>query len=292
MKNIFNLQLFAEGENNLGVADPDMARSNVETTGTADSNVTTNETNNHVADGNGNDGQVVDREQEYSKFKEDYKDLFQKDFDKSFNKRFKDHKESQAELEELRNFKSSIAERYGVDGSNLKELSNALLYDDRFYEEKSIETGIPVESLKKMDMLERENGLYKEREQQKEQEQEANKQVADWIRQSDELQKDFPNFDLQAESENKEFMDLLHNGISVATAYKVIHNDEILNGAIQYTADTVHQKVAQDIQARGLRPSETSTTTGNVVPNTDYTKMTSKQRDEIAQNILNGTHKW
>lgn len=51
-------------------------------------------------------------------------------------------------------------------------------------------------------------------------------------------------------------MGLLRSGVDARTAYEVVHKDEIIGGAMQYTAQRVQEKVVNDIRARGMRPPE------------------------------------
>jgi hypothetical protein len=42
----------------------------------------------------------------------------------------------------------------------------------------------------------------------------------------------------------------------VRTAYELTHKDEIIAGAMQFTAKTVEKKIADKIAANGARPTE------------------------------------
>ena len=70
----------------------------------------------------------------------------------------------------------------------------------------------------------------------------------------------YPQFDMQGEVLNSStgipFMELLASGVDVMTAYEVVHKDELIGGAMKYTAEKVREKTVNDIRARGLRPDE------------------------------------
>ena len=81
----------------------------------------------------------------------------------------------------------------------------------------------------------------------------------------------------------------LKSGVDVRTAYEVAHHDEIISGAMQFTAQKVKEKTVNDIRARGMRPSE-----GGLGEHPagegqlDVTKLTRQQRADMAKRASRG----
>ena len=76
------------------------------------------------------------------------------------------------------------------------------------------------------------------------------------MQQEQDTKKVYPSFSLRAEMNNPDFVNLLRSNVNVKTAYEVIHKDEIIPAAMQFTAQTVERKLANKIAANGARPTE------------------------------------
>ena len=76
--------------------------------------------------------------------------------------------------------------------------------------------------------------------------------------QAEELRKVYPGFDLQAELGNEQFARLTHPSVNVPlrTIYEIIHKDEILGGAMQYTAQKVSEGLSNSMRVTANRPAE------------------------------------
>ena len=99
----------------------------------------------------------------------------------------------------------------------------------------------------------------------------------------------YPSLDLDTETKNPQFRKLLMAGIDVATAYHVIHKDEILPAAMQHTARVVEQKLVNSVRAGGKRPSENGASGQSPsLVKSDVTKLTSADRREIRRRVLAG----
>ena len=123
--------------------------------------------------------------------------------------------------------------------SALKKLVEAIEEDDSYYEEEALRRGVSVEQLKSMKKLERDNESMRRALEDQQRRENAERVYAGWVKQAEELKTIYPAFDLQEECRNEQFVGLLQNNVDVRTAYEVIHRDEILGGAMQYTAEQV-----------------------------------------------------
>lgn len=237
------------------------------------------------------------REEAFDQFIKDNKDLFGAAVEKSLKGRMKgvNARLNQAE-QKINSFTSlmdALSERYGTE--DVGDLEKAVRADDSYLETEALERGLSVDQLKHIKGIERENATLKKKEaefqQQKAVEETRNRLVA----QSDECRNVFPNFDFGKEYDHPEtgerFQNLINAGIDVTTAYKVIHQDELISGAIQYAAQSAQQKMLNDIQARGMRPTENGSS-GNAAAVSSGTinpsQMTKAQREEISRRVLKG----
>jgi NAD(P)-dependent dehydrogenase (short-subunit alcohol dehydrogenase family) len=95
--------------------------------------------------------------------------------------------------------------------------------------------------------------------------------------------------DLNEEAKNPQFLRLLNSGVDVGTAFTVIHKDEIIPAAMQYTAKTVEQKMTNKIIAGGSRPTENGNSAqGAINSKSDVSLLTKADRDEIARRVARG----
>lgn len=269
-----NLQLFADGDG-----------------GEADGGVATADDNAQLVNEPGST-------QEHKTPEEDFEDLIKGKYKDDFNKRVKgiidkrlgDRKSLEKSLNDSRDLISLVAERYGVqDPTDIHSLRSAIENDKKFYEDEAMEKGIDVQTLMDMKRVERENGRLRAMAEQQQQENERNQFFADLQRQAAELQQIYPNFTLEEESDNEQFVDLVQNGVPVRTAYEVIHKDDIISGAMQFAAQEASRKVVNDIRAKGNRPVENGAKgQQGVETKLDVTKMTAKERAELEKRALRG----
>ena len=117
----------------------------------------------------------------------------------------------------------------------------------------------------------------------------ADKLYASWLEQAESAKKVYPGFDLHNEMGNSKFLDLLKSNIDVRTAYEVVHKDEIIPAAMQFTAKTVEQKLANKVIANGARPSENGISSqGAALVKNDVSKLTKADRQEIIRRVQRG----
>ena len=86
-----------------------------------------------------------------------------------------------------------------------------------------------------------------------------------------------------------EFVKLLRSNVDVRTAYEVLHKDEIIPAAMQFTAKTVESKLAKKIAAGGQRPSENGTGSGSpAMVKSDVSQLSKADRQEIIRRVQRG----
>lgn len=221
--------------------------------------------------------------------KGDYKDLFDSRVQNIVQNRLKSSKAAEEQLNNLRPVLDMLSSKYGVDATDIKALSKAVESDNSFWEDEAAKQGMTVEQLKEINRIRRENEQFRKAQEEMERQKGIQQIQEKWNQESEEANRFYPNFDFSVETQNPDFIDLLKAGVSVKTAYEVVHKDDIIGGAMQYTAQEVKQKVVNDIQARGKRPTENgvSSQAGAVVKK-DVNSLTKKDREEIERRVMRG----
>ena len=125
--------------------------------------------------------------------------------------------------------------------------------------------------------------------QQAEDERKRNEIISRWKSEAENVKNIYPGFDFETELSNPKFTRLLGSGVSVKTAFEALHMDDIMGGAMAYTANKVSKKITDNIRARGARPVENgSNQAAAATIKNDVTKLTAKDRAEIAKRVRNG----
>ena len=218
-------------------------------------------------------------------FKEQYDSRVQD----TIQKRLKSSKETVDKYNALTPTLEILAKKYGVDATDIEALNKAIQDDDSYFEEEALERGISVQQLKEIRKMERENADLRRQMQEQQTQENANKLYAAWMNQAEEAKKVYPSFDLRAEMSNPRFVDLLRSNIDVRTAYEVLHKDEIIPAAMQFTAKTVESKIAKKIAAQGTRPAENGMSSqGASLVKSDVSQLSKADRQEIIRRVQRG----
>mgnify|MGYP003498157642 CR=1 FL=1 len=137
--------------------------------------------------------------------------------------------------------------------------------------------------------MERENAELKRQMQEQKAQENASKLYSNWMNQAEDAKKVYPGFDLREEMNNPKFVDLLRSNIDVRTAYEVLHKDEIIPAAMQFTAQTVESKLAKKIASNGARPSENGMSSQSAaVVKSDVSQLSKADRAEIIRRVQRG----
>ena len=234
--------------------------------------------------------QQPDRNAEFEKLiKGEYKDLYDARMQDTIQKRLKGTKETVDKYNALTPTIEMLAKKYGVDANDITALNKAIEEDDAYYEEEALEKGVTVEQLKEIKKMEKENAELKRQMQEKNAKEKGAQLYAQWMDQAEKAKNIYPSFDLRAEMNNPKFVDLLRANIDVRTAYEVIHKDDIIPAAMQFTAKTVEQKLTNKIIANGARPTENGISSQSAtVVKSDVSQLSKADRDEIIRRVQRG----
>ena len=102
---------------------------------------------------------------------------------------------------------------------------------------------------------------------------------------AEETKKVYPDFDFKTQLENEQFVNLLKAGLGVKKAYEASNIDAILANNEKNT----EKMVVDSIRSKGARPVENgSDTTGGIVLEKNISKLTKKERRELANRAAMG----
>ena len=228
---------------------------------------------------------------EFSKMiKGEFKEAYETQLRKNLDSRLRTYRG----MEEIMNRQSPImdqlAQRYGVDRNDLDGISKALSMDDAWMEQEAVEKGMSKEQLAYQKRLERESAELRAQIENQKRQAEADKRYAMMMQQAESLKQKYGSFDLETELQNPQFRQLMSvPGMDMETAFTVIHKDELIPAAMQYTADRVRESVAADIRAGQNRFEESATTSAPAVSvKADPSKYTHKDLAEIRARVARG----
>lgn len=197
--------------------------------------------------------------------------------------------------EQTRAIYETLGPRYGLDVSDpgrmdLQALCARLMADDAMLEQEAADRGMTVENLRNLRMSEATARRNKAMEQELRQRQE----IMELREEAATLQDVFPGFDLDAEMQNPAFGRMVvmmkRTGYEnpVRNAYKLVHMDELMGGAMQYAVQRTKQQVSNNIQAGVQRVAENGAAAAAAQTRIDPAKLTAEQRREIRERVMHG----
>lgn len=185
-----------------------------------------------------------------------------------------------------------LSREYGLDPQkpDYAALAKKVTDDNRFYENKALETGTSVEAVKKMEQQEAELNRYRRQEAQNLEVQKINRHFASLEQQSEALKARFPGFDLRKELQNPAFarMTAPDSGLTVEDAYYAVHRAEIQSAQAKVVADQTAKQMANSIRSNAARPDESGSQQGSSTVTFDYSKASRQQREELKRRIRSG----
>ncbi len=123
-----------------------------------------------------------------------------------------------------------------------------------------------------------------------EREERLRNRISGWLRESSEVKETYPDFDLRNElRSSKLFSQLVLSGAPLKASYEIVHKDEIISGAMAYTADKVREQVVKNIETKGRRPLENGISSESAVMTAiDVNALTAKDIHRILKQVENG----
>ena len=220
----------------------------------------------------------------------EYKQQFDQEVQGIVKSRLKNSKGAEETLSKLTPAMELLARKHNLDPANLDydALTQAIINDESYYEDKALQMGVSIETAKKMDQQERDQARQQREEARTLEQQKIQNHIQKLEQQGEAMKKVFPNFDLRKELQNPIFarMTSPNMGLSVEDAYYAVHRKEIQAASMQVTAQKTAQKISNSIQAGSRRPDENGTTgQAASVTTFDYSKASPEQRAELKRQI-------
>jgi hypothetical protein len=233
---------------------------------------------------------TVDLDAEFEELiKGKYKDQYGKRVQNTVQQRLKGAKETEDRLTAMNPLMDLLSARYGVKADDTEGLIKALEGDDAFFEQAAQDHNMDAKDYRKMLQLQSENTRLKSQQEQQFRQEQMNKQYEAWEQQAEDARKLYPNLDLNIESQNPQFRQLLMAGVDVGTAYLALHRDDVLAGAMQATAKNVEQKLANKIAAGNSRPPENGASGQSAaIIKADPSAWTKADRAEVRRRVARG----
>ena len=215
----------------------------------------------------------------------EYKDDYKKAVNSVIKKRFKNVKDTQAKLDSYVPLMETLASRYGLNAdASPEDFINAIYDDDALYENEALEKGIPVDVLKRMKKMERENESMSRILESKQMEQENAEFIENLMLQAEEVKKFYPDFDLDREvleADTKEkFIRYTKDGFDMKQVYEILH-PEIFTMAMKAVADKTAEKIANSVKVNKSRPVEGGSGITGSVARTSINDMTKDDLDKL-----------
>lgn len=232
-----------------------------------------------------------------------YKDQFGKRVEDMFRQRMKgvnrqlqQHEEAQKRFDAAQPIFDILAERYGVDATDMKGLVKAAQEDASFYQQEAMERGMDVKDLMNLRKIQRDNAAlqrqvsqFQQNERDRAARQQAYEQAQKWQNDATALQQIYPSFDLDKELQDESFKRMLQSGVPMKAAYTALHADEIMQGAMQFAAQRTEQRVTDSIIAGASRPTENGAgAQGAASPKIDPGKLSDAEIKKINEDVRRG----
>lgn len=220
----------------------------------------------------------------------EYKDIYAEDSQRMINKKVREIKTLQETLAAQQPVVDMLMQRYNVTDGDLAKLTKALDEDNAYWEQAAEAAGMTVETYKNFQRVQRQNEQLQRAERQRQGEARAQQQMAVWEQQAQKVKQVYPDFDLQAEMQNKAFVAMLRNGFPMQNAYESANVQKLLADARQTAAQETEKRVVDNVRAKGARPQEngTSSQSASFIVKDDVSKLTSKDRAEIIKRVKRG----
>ena len=201
----------------------------------------------------------------------------------------KEQDDLQKKLDKSNGILNLIGSKYGILDGDLDKLQKEVENDKTYWEDAAAKEGMSVDQYMHMKKIEQENANFRKAQEDAARIQQKNKILEKWNSEAEELKKIYRDFDLQKEAQNPDFTRLLASNVNMRTAYEVLHHDDIMGGAMAYTAQTVAKKQIDAIKSGQSHPEEGAAKSAQAVKTSkDISKMSLQELKEQARRARNG----
>ena len=226
--------------------------------------------------------------------KGEYKELYGQDVQRAIQDRLKNHADLQKQLDALQPIIDAGRKIYGTEDN--AALLEAMNNDERLVqreEEEAEAAGMTVEALRTIRKLEEDNRRHTQKEQEDIQNQMLHNHYQKLVQQGEAMKQLFPEFDLQTELQNPQFLRLTSPevGLSVEAAFYAMHGKNVAAESMRAGMERAQKQMSQTIRAQGMRPVE-GAAHGQGQPAAqapmDFRSMTRAERERFRSQVKNG----
>lgn len=205
------------------------------------------------------------------------------------NQRFKNAADWQGRVNAYDDALAPLFAKYGLKVGDIEGMARAIAADDDLYATAAENEGLTVdryrENLRLQAEAERGRMMFEEMQRQQRQ----REQFAIWDQQAAELAQAFPQFNLQYELQNPDFVAALDRGYTVRDAFMSVHMNDILNGSMNMSAQQTRQSMVENMQRKAARPAENGMrTSAAVVRKSDPSRLSDDDIDKIFEEVEAG----
>ena len=219
----------------------------------------------------------------------EYKDLYTEETQRIINRRFSETKALQETVLKSQPLIDMLMQRYNVKDGDIEKLTSAIENDDAYWNEAAEEAGLSVQQYKELQKLKRENEYLLRLQREARNKAMVENQLNKWVGESEAVKAKYPEFQLESEVNNPQFLSLLKSGVPVLHAYEVLHMDDIKSGVMEAAARQTEKKVVDGIRAKGARPTENGISSQSAFTiKDDPSKWSKKDRAEVVRRALQG----
>ena len=219
----------------------------------------------------------------------EYKDIYTEETQRIIDRRFRETRGLEQRLGQTQPVIDMLMQRYGIADGDMGKLAKAVESDDAYWSAAADEAGMSVEQYKAFSRLQRENAALLRQQRNQQGRQAAQQLLQKWYTEAEAMKEAYPDFDLEAESRDRDFLSMLRAGVPVRLAYEVRHMDEIKAGVAEDTAKRTEKQVTESIRAMGSRPDENGLSSLSAFTvKDDPGKWSKKDRAEVARRAMRG----
>ena len=203
----------------------------------------------------------------------------------AINNRFRNAQDWQGQLEATNDAIGILYSKYNLEVGDIEGLKEAIAGDDELISSAAEREGFTVDAYRENLNLKTEAAKGRALAESIAKETEKRETFERWDREAQDLKQAFPNFDLEAELDNENFVEALNRVGNVQDAFMIAHVQDILSGAMA----SGQQKTIQNLQAQAARPAENGVSHQAAVQRkTDPSKLTDEDMDKIFRGVEQG----
>ena len=203
----------------------------------------------------------------------------------AINSRFRNAQDWQGQLEATNDAISILYSKYDLEVGDIEGLKEAIAGDDELISSAAEREGFTVDAYRDQLNLRTEAAKGRALAESIARETEKRETFERWDMEAEALKQAFPNFDLDAELDNENFIAALDRVGNVQDAFMIAHVQDILSGAM---ADG-QQRTIQNLQKQAARPAENGVSHQAAVQRkTDPSKLTDEDMDKIFSGVAQG----